>query len=264
MKMLRAISSQMRTALRPPVFICSAVFTLFQVLWLISLLNSENGQAGAPLGAGVAYLLPYSMQSGLVFVSFLVLPTLPFSFSLVKDLDSHAALYWSVRSGAVPYTVSKAVAAAVCGGMVTGLGLLGWIVILRILTPWYVVSYTNDAYMLLFEQGKPLLGVLFYLLHYILTGALVAVCGMFVALLLDMRLAAFAGPWILHLFLSRLVSRLNLPIESVLFDSNWDLAIAVGGSAVKILLDKLLFVLIACALFTAVMIPLTKRRLSNG
>ena len=260
MKLLHTLRNQLRIALAPSVVVCALAFVLFQFL----------GVAGPLLGeyadSGVSYLLPLSMESGTVFASFLVLPTLPFAFSLVRDLDTHAALYWTVRSGSWQYTLSKGIAAGVSGASVIGLGMLLWIGVLRIFTPWSGSALNSDPYTALFMQGEVFLPVLLYVLHFALTGAWVGVCGMFFSLLANMKLAAFAGPLVLNLVLSRLLTRMRAYMDpkSVFFPGNWDFYVANSVSAGRALGEKTVFVVLFSAAIIAVMVPLVKRRVSNG
>ena len=105
MRIVHALSVQLRQVCSLKLVACMAVFAGVQGLAISGLMVVTPDPSAL-------YYYVLSTTSGTTYLTFYVLPTVPFSMSLAQEWDNHATPYWVIRSGGGVYTFSKLVGGA--------------------------------------------------------------------------------------------------------------------------------------------------------
>ena len=223
-------------------------------------------QIGASAGlvsdiASVWYVTFIGMATGSIFFTLHVMPTLAYSTTLISEWNVHAAPYWMIRGSVKQYTYSKMIAAAVAGALSVFIGLFLQILIFSTFLPMYTTSVSDCPYETFLEQGKLFAGFAAFLWHYSLSGAIVAVFGMFVSAFINSPYVAVVSPLALYLTLSRLLA--NRGYTGILAPDNWVGSIHHSGSAAQTLIEKTIFAVIVIWFMCMGASAYMKRRVQN-
>ncbi len=217
--------------------------------------------AGEP---SVWYVASISIGSGMGYLTLLLLPTLPFSMSLANEWNSHASIYWISRTGTAKYAIAKLFSSALSGFLVTALGMGIFLSSLRLFMPGYIDNgNVVNAYEMLFSQGSPILVWLCYVLHFGLSGALVAMFGMFVTLFIPNPFVAVSAPISVFLLLTRILSSTGIDPMSIWWPSSWVLTIHNAPTAGRLFAEKFAIVFLLCVLMCIGGAIKLKRRLEH-
>ena len=203
---LEYVAVQLRRAMSFRVLFIILGIALIQTLSVVGFMN-EN--------AHVFYLLVISIDS-MAFFSVMMLPAASFSDTFAQEWESHEAFLYMIRSGVVPYCVSKLIAAALVGFFCVFLGFGLTMLIFRGMGyAWFIpgIGGGGTAYEPMMEQGKIVAGYLLTLTDLSFSGALVAVLGMVVSMFVPNAFAAIASPLILVFTMNILFNLLRLPAQ---------------------------------------------------
>ena len=113
MRMIHALSVQLRQVLSWKLLSCILVFAGVQGLAI-------SGLMAATPNPTALYYYVLSTTSGTTYLTFYVLPAIPFSMSLAQEWATHATPYWVIRSGSGVYTFSKLMGGAMGGFFTVG------------------------------------------------------------------------------------------------------------------------------------------------
>ena len=122
MRMIHALSVQLRQVFSWKLLSCILVFAGVQGLAISGLIYVTPDPSAL-------YYYVLSTTSGTTYLTFYVLPTIPFSMSLAQEWDAHATPYWVIRSGGGVYTFSKLMGGAMAGFFTVGGGSLLFLVV---------------------------------------------------------------------------------------------------------------------------------------
>ncbi len=257
MRICQACLAQLRQIFSLRLLACGVVFALGQVLGAMGAFQFQEPSA--------MYFLEISLGSGLTYLTFFVVPAIPFSMSLAEDWDEHAVSYWTVRSGPGAYTFSKLFSAAASGFFTVLLGLLLFLVAVSGLTSDYGVNEDcSSVYVYLFMEGKVFLGWTMLFLHYALSGAIIGMFGMFCTIFFHNPFVALAAPLSAFLLLTRLLNGLIADHNSIFWPYTWITAIHLVDSPYRAFGEKLLVTLILCAFMSLAGVFYMKRRIRRA
>ncbi|AEE96628.1 hypothetical protein [Mahella australiensis] len=213
--------------------------------------------------SSIWYFMYLSMGgSGTASIILSIIPVFTFAISFAIEWEEKAVYFWIVRAGIIRYTISKIVVSAISGFLTVVVGMILFIVILMPWFPLFAISSTDYSYEILMGQGYVLLGMLLYIAHFGFTGALMAVCAMWISVYIPNRFVAAASPVVLQFTLTRFTSGRELPgyLNPILwFDGIYDV-----GSPFATLLIKLTTVLVLCSLMGIAATVQMKRRVSRA
>lgn len=254
MKFLRAFHVQLRQMLSWQLALCGVLSALVMELSVAGIIAEREKFTS------VWYLVQFN---GAGQLTLFVLPALPFSMSLSRDWESHAAPYWVVREGIGNYTISKLLASAMAGFLTVGLGLALFVLVNGTYLPWFR-SCSDMDYEQLFEAGHISLGWLCYILHMALSGALIGTLGMFMSILVPNQFVAISAPLAIHLTVLRIMPTWLISPVSVWYPTNWVQGVHHSSSPWLTLLEKFLLTAGFCVLMCAAGWIGMKRRMERG
>lgn len=159
----------------------------------------------------VVYLFASSIGGGTLFIITGILPLFSFSTSFASEWEQGATSFWLIRTGVRNYSINKILVSALTGFLTTCLGMLLFILLLRIRFPLFVFNNTGDPYTYLLDDGKPMIYLIFNIFHYSLSSALFAVTALWVSTYIPNRFIALASPLALYFVIFRFTTRLNIP-----------------------------------------------------
>ena len=175
-----------------------------------------------------------------------ILPLLPFATSFATEWDKRATNFWIVRTGIRNYSINKVVTSALSGALTTGLGIVLFILIAGLWFPLFSNITSGNPYAELLEAGKPLLYLMYYIVHISLGSALFAVTGLWVSTYIPNKFVAISTPMVLYFIAHRFTTQLDIPEY---LKALWIVeAIYHAGSPLATLLLKLVIVTILCIL----------------
>jgi hypothetical protein len=116
-----------------------------------------------------------------------------------------------IRSGVRFYAVSKLLASALSGFLVTFTGILLYALILLTRLPFFTRITTGDAYVPLLEAGKPVQYLLVSSAHLSLSSVVFAVAALWISAYIPNRFTAIAAPAVLYFALYRLTRFWEIP-----------------------------------------------------
>lgn len=213
--------------------------------------------------SSVFYLMDLSLPgSGLSSMVLCILPVFAFAISFASEWEEKAVSFWIVRTGVVRYTISKIVVSAVSGFMTIVVGMILFILVLRPWFPLFTTVHTDLSYETLMVQGHVYAGLLLYISHFALSGALTAVCAMWISAYLPNRFVVATAPVVLYFTSLRITGRLELP--AYLDPVFWVGGIYNVASPVATLLTKLVTVIILCCIMCVAATLQMKRRISHA
>lgn len=257
MRFLRLLREHLKQAISWRLLVCGVSVALVLAVAISGMIgNTESFMC-------VWYLLDKSIcGSGTMTVVICILPAISYSITLATEWETHATSYWIVRMGITPYVISKMIISAIAGLLTLVIGMLLFIGIFSIWYPIYVSPHTYFAYETLLEEGRIGAGLVGYILHYALSGALVSACGTFVATIIPNPFVAVSSPLIIHFTLTRLTATMHLPqLLNPLF---WLEGITSTPSAGRALLEKLVVVVVLCTGLCLMAVWQMKRRVRNA
>ena len=188
MRMIHALSVQLRQVFSWKLLSCILVFAGVQGLAISGLIYVTPDPSAL-------YYYVLSTTSGTTYLTFYVLPTIPFSMSLAQEWDAHATPYWVIRSGGGVYTFSKLMGGAMAGFFTVGGGSLLFLVVAGVIAGNFGPTQGIDTiYQSLLEQGQIVWGLLLFLLHNALSGATIGMLGMFFTILFHNQFVGVAAP----------------------------------------------------------------------
>lgn len=159
----------------------------------------------------VVYLFASSIGGGTLFIITGILPLFSFSTSFASEWEQGATSFWLIRTGVRNYSINKILVSALTGFLTTCLGMLLFILLLRIRFPLFVFNNTGDPYTYLLDDGKPMIYLIYNIFHYSLSSALFAVTALWVSTYIPNRFIALASPLALYFVIFRFTTRLNIP-----------------------------------------------------
>ena len=240
------------------LFVCALAFAVIQI----------GGAAGMIIQsehASVWYLAQISMSSGAFYVTFFILPAVPFSMTLAQDMEAHAAPYWQIRGGVRAYVLCKLIVSALAGALTIGLGWVFFIFFNGFSVPMFGTG-TDCAYDALFRSGGIAAGWICYILHFALSGALIGMFSAFLTIFISNPIAAVAMPLSIFLTLVRLVNGLanDMDIYSIWYPYSWISSIHHASTPGQVLVEKMVMVTAACAVMCLSGCAAMKRRVERG
>ena len=258
MRIVHALSVQLRQVFSWKLLSCMLVFAVVQGIAISGLM------VVTPEPSALYYYV-LSTTSGTTYLTFYVLPTIPFSMSLAQEWDTHATPYWVIRSGGGVYTFSKLVGGAAAGFLTVGGGSLLFLLVAGAIAGNFgPVDGIDTVYQSLLEQGQIAWGLLLFLLHNALSGAAIGMLGTFFTILFHNQFVGVAAPLSFYLLLTRLLTGSPIAQNSIFWPSSWFSAIHVGNSAYQVFGEKVLATIILCGVMCLVGIPVMKRRLTHA
>ncbi|WP_062107424.1 hypothetical protein [Bacillus niameyensis] len=207
----------------------------------------------------VIYLL--GLGGGVFVIITGILPLFPFATTFASDWSNRASNFWIVRAGIGNYAISKVLASALSGFFVTALGMLIFILIMRIKLPLFTDIPGGGAYIPLLEAEKPILYLVFYITHISLTSALFAVVALWVSAYLPNKFVAVAAPIVLYFISHRFTTGWEIPpyLRAIaIVEQTYD-----AGSPLRSLLLKLGIVAGLCLLLGLTTVLQIKRRVEH-
>lgn len=241
---------------------------LFSLRFLLCVCGVSCMMFAAVLGllgdsSSVWYLVDMSLGgSGMASMILCILPVFAFAISFAIEWEEKVINFWIVRTGVVRYAVSKVVVSAISGFLTVALGMLFFILILSLWFPLFTHGHMDVPYELLMEQGRTFLGMFFYITHFALSGALMAVCAMWISVYFPNRFVATAAPVVIHFTLLRITSRIDIP--AYFNPTYWVEGIYSVGSSTTTLLIKLATVITLCCIMGIDTAVQMKRRISHA
>ena len=154
-----------------------------------------------------------ALTNSVLMAALPVLAALPFGAAAFDDLHSRYIRSALPRTDRQTYTASKLLVTAVSGALVAALGAVGTIVIIALAFPSAESPEPDPAQM-------PSAVLTSEVLMLCLLGAMWAVLGGALALLMDSRVMTFAGPFLVYYLLVIMVSR-YLPQLTLLDPDTW-------------------------------------------
>lgn len=182
MRMIHALSVQLRQVLSWKLLSCILVFAGVQGLAI-------SGLMAATPNPTALYYYVLSTTSGTTYLTFYVLPAIPFSMSLAQEWATHATPYWVIRSGSGVYTFSKLMGGAMGGFFTVGGGSLLFLLVAGVIAGNFGPTQGIDTiYQSLLEQGQIVWGLVLFILHNALSGATIGMLGTFFTILFHNQL----------------------------------------------------------------------------
>jgi len=257
MSFLRMLQVQLRQVFHWKLIACALAFAIIQI----------GGAAGTIIQreyVSVWYMAQVSMSSGAFYVTFFILPAIPFSMTLAQDMEAHATPYWLIRGGVRTYVLCKLLASALAGALTIGLGWVFFIFANSFSVPMFGTG-TACEYDVLFQSGRIAAGWLYYILHFALSGALIGMFSTFLTIFISNPIAAVAMPLSIFLTLVRLVNGLASDMESysIWYPYSWISNIHHAPTPGQILLEKMIMVTVFCALMCLSGCVAMKRRVER-
>src|SRR5690625_2125285 len=207
----------------------------------------------------VVYLFVSSISGGTLFIITGILPLFAFSTSFASEWEQGATSFWLIRTGVRNYSINKVLVRALTGFLTTCLGMLLFILLLRIKFPLFVFNSTGDPYAYLLDDGKPMIYLIYNIFHYSLSSALFAVTALWVSTYIPNRFIALASPLALYFVIFRFMTGLDIP-QYLKINT-----IVVGGyrgeTAFNTFLFKLIPVIILCGLMGFAAVRQIRRRI---
>ena len=242
MRMIHALSVQLRQVFSWKLLSCILVFAGVQGLAISGLIYVTPDPSAL-------YYYVLSTTSGTTYLTFYVLPTIPFSMSLAQEWDAHATPYWVIRSGGGVYTFSKLMGGAMAGFFTVGGGSLLFLVVAGVIAGNFGPTQGIDT---------------IYHLHNALSGATIGMLGMFFTILFHNQFVGVAAPISFYLLLTRLLTGFPIAENSIYWPSSWFSAVHTGSDAYQVFGEKVLATLILCGVMCLVGIPVMRRRLRHA
>ena len=257
MNFICMLKVQIRQMFHWKLFACALAFAIIQI----------GGAAGAIIQreyVSVWYMAQVSMSSGAFYVTYFILPVIPFSMTLAQDMEAHATPYWLVRGGVRSYVLCKLIVSALAGALTIGLGWVLFIFANCFSVPMFGTG-TACEYDALFQSGRIAAGWLYYILHFALSGALVGMFSTFLTIFISNPVAAVAMPLSIFLTLVRLANGLasDMDSHSILYPYSWISNIHHAPTPDQVLLEKAILVTVFCALMCLFGYMAMKRRVER-
>lgn len=257
MNFIHMLRMQLRQMIHWKLFACAVAFAIIQI----------GGAAGTIIQreyVSVWYMAQVSMSSGAFYVTFFILPVIPFSMTLAQDMEAHATPYWFVRGGVKSYVLCKLFVSALAGALTVGLGWVFFIFTNSLFVPMFG-SGTACEYDVIFQSGRITTGWLCYIIHFALSGALIGMFGTFLTIFISNPVAAVAMPLSIFLTLVRLANSLasDMDSHSILYPYSWISNIHHAPTPEQVLLEKAILVTVLCALMCLFGYMAMKRRVER-
>lgn len=206
----------------------------------------------------VIYLFLCSISGGTLFIITGVLPLFAFSTSFASEWEQGATSFWLIRTGVRNYSINKVLVSALTGFLTTCLGMLLFILLLRIKFPLFVFNSTGDPYAYLLDDGKLMIYLIYNIFHYSLSSALFAVTALWVSTYIPNRFIALASPLALYFVIFRFTTSLDIPRYlkiNTIVESGYR-----GETAFNTFLFKLIPVIVLCGLMGFAAVKQIRRR----
>lgn len=258
MRILGAISAQLRQVFSWRLLVCAVIFALAQGVGV-------SGMFLNTVDASAIYYYIASTASGITYLTFYVLPAIPFSMSLAQDWEAHAFPYWVIRSGGGTYAFSKLLASAMAGFCTVGGGVLLFVLCTGTFSGNFGSSSGVDVvYQNLLYEGNYGLGWTLLILHEALSGATIGMLGTFFTIFFHNKFVGMAAPISFFMLITRLLSRSPIDQTSIFWPAAWFSYIHNGPSPFQVFGEKVLATIILSSLMCIVGIPHMKRRLRRA
>lgn len=214
--------------------------------------------------ASVWYLLDKAMiGSGVVSLLICVIPILPYGGSAAEEFETGILRYYTIRTGRTVYFANKVLVSFISGFLTMFLAQAAFILIFLPFYPLFGHGHTYYAYEGLMKNGEVLRGVLMFMAHMSLSGALMAAAAVFVSTVIPNKFAAISVPVIVYFTCSRII-----PVGSGVPEFLNPAFIVEGIVGMKDpnteLLVKFCTVVILSALFAILGNLLLKRRIAHA
>ncbi len=252
MRMIRSIKLQVKRAIMGKMLPVAVSITILHALSAYGFMRESD----------VWYTVYNSMSTGITFFTIYLLPTMVFSASAAEEIENHSMRFWAIRSGIIPYTVSKIIAASIAGFLAVFIGIFIYIGILRFFLPFYIMENSTSPYEMMIESGAHIRGLLLFTIDIALSGAVTACFGMVCSFFIISRYTAVAAPMMLFLTLSRVTDALRLP--EYLNAAFWMHTIEQAASAGEAVVRKTSISLAVILLLGIIGTIRLYRRLQNG
>lgn len=159
----------------------------------------------------LCFMFAFSTSEAVNFVILMgVLPMIPYGAAYAMDRQSRAVPYYQIRSGFLPYIVSKYIVAVISGMLVFGLGMFFFLLALSLFYPLDSgCLMTGDGYSQLLENGHAFLYLFCGTLHYMFSAGILTAMGFAFSLLVPDVFTVLAFPMVLYFVLARMTE--NIP-----------------------------------------------------
>ncbi len=255
MKFLRVLTGDLKRAVFSWKFLLSTLcMTAVMPLSVANFLSSGENT--------VFYLIDLFFGSGLDGPALCILPLLSYGLSYAGEWNGGMDRLLIVRAGRGRYILSKILACAVSGFLTVFCGMLLLIVMLGTTHPLYRSGYchTYITYGQMIAEGRVFQGYFLYLIHWGLSGALTAVCALWVSAWRTNGLLAATAPFLLYFTATRICSRITLPGW---LDPVYWYAVYNVGTAGKTLAIRMAVVFLLCGAMGLAAAYHINRRLRN-
>ena len=202
---VRALLIQIRQLFTLRFFIVVFLFTLLHILSVIKMYFDSFQDAW--------YVVSHSLQTGITFFTIYILSTFVFSHTIVSEWENKYIQLNMIRSGILPYTLSKFLAAAIGGFFCVFFGMSLFCLISYLIFPQVTMITSDDAYNAMILEGKVLQGFLLFIIDMSFSGTVTAVFGMTASVFVMTPYTAVSAPVAFFLIGSRIAESLKLPDE---------------------------------------------------
>ena len=191
------------------------VFTSFRfwcailIIWLIMSISVYNS-GGLALDI-IALCDLANTGSGTFLMTLCILPTIPYSASYASDYNAKATRQWSIRCGITQYAASKFIVAVISGMLTYLMSMIMFSVIASFKLPLFDSIATDESYVQLLVDRKPMLYLCCYIVHYALSAALMTGFAFFVTTLIPNAFMATAIPVVVYFLYLRICNFVAVP-----------------------------------------------------
>lgn len=155
--------------------------------------------------ASVWYLLNKAIVgSGVVSLLICVVPIIPYASSLAEEYETNMIKYYTIRTGTAAYLINKMIVSFISGFVTMFLSQLLFLLIFVKFFPLFHTPHTYYAYEQLMLNGEVMKGLIMFMSHMSLSGALMAVIAVFVSTIVPNKFAAVSVPVIVYFTCSRI------------------------------------------------------------
>ena len=160
---------------------------------------------------GSWFLLETALRgSGIETTIYFIFPVLPFALSYAMEKEAHADRFLCIRSGVLPYAISKLLVAAITGFLTLFCGMFLFVAVYLPSRSLLTEIHAGGVYMEWAAEGHEWGGFILALIHYSLSGMITAVCAIWASSLVANKYVAAATPTILYATILRFSSQADV------------------------------------------------------
>lgn len=204
--------------------------------------------------------------SGTEIVITNVLALFPFSMSYASEQKENSSFFYIIRSGPEIYLISKLIISAISAFLVVLVGISLSVPFLMFFAPNlpfvnFQINGPQEFFEFLMADGHLIIGLLAFLIHYSLSGSVMAICAVWFSTYIPNAFATLAAPMAIYFSLLRIRILGNLP--GVLNPVYWVNAPYDTGNIFSTIMLKLAITLIIGFVLGILALFHLKRRIVN-